>query len=67
MSRTLPGSWFGSVEHHLGNLAATLGRRDEMRERFAAAERTYRSLGAQPWLERLREDQAAPLVSGPRA
>ena len=52
-------SWFGATNHYLGLLAATLGRRDEADARFAAAERTYESLDAEPWLARLRHDRTA--------
>ncbi len=51
-------SWFGAVAHHLGNLAATLGRSDEAHARFDDAERAYRALDAKPWLARLRDDRA---------
>lgn len=54
-------SWFGAVAHHLANLAATLDRLDEAGARFFAAEQAYRSLGAKPWLARLRDDRAAAL------
>jgi hypothetical protein len=52
-------AWFGSTSHYLGLLAATLGRADEAEERFAAAERTYELLRAEPWLARLRRDRMA--------
>jgi hypothetical protein len=56
---TAGASWFGATSHYLGLLAATLRRADEADARFAAAERTYASLGAKPWLARLRSDWAA--------
>ncbi len=56
-------SWFGATTHYLGLLAATLGRPDEADARFAAAERTYASLGAEPWLARLHRDWAGALPS----
>jgi hypothetical protein len=62
---TTGASWFGATTHYLGLLAATLGRRDEADERFAAAERTYVSLGAEPWLARLRSDRDAALLARP--
>lgn len=49
--------WFGTVNHHLAVLAATLGRSDEADARFCAAEQTYVSLNATPWLRRLRMDR----------
>ena len=57
-------SWFGVTSHHLALLAATLGERDEARARFAAAERAYGRLGAEPWLARLRGDRQAAPASG---
>jgi len=56
-------SWFGATTHYLGLLAATLDRPDEADARFAAAERTYASLGAKPWLARLHSDWAATLLT----
>ena len=53
---TTGAGWFGATEHYLGLLAATLGRRDEAAAHFAAAARTYESLRAKPWLERLAKD-----------
>jgi hypothetical protein len=53
---TTGASWFGVTTHYLGLLTATLGRPDEADERFAAAERTYASLDAKPWLARLHSD-----------
>jgi hypothetical protein len=64
---TTAASWFGATTHYLGLLAATLGRFDEADARFAAAERTYASLDAQPWLARLRSDWDAALLTRPRA
>ena len=51
-------SWFGATSHYLGLLAATLERPDEADAWLAAAERTYASLGATPWLARLHGDRA---------
>ena len=56
-------SWFGATTHYLGMLAATRGRFDEADAHFAEAERTYLSLGAEPWLARLGQDRAAALRS----
>ena len=56
---TTVASWFGAVNHHLGMLAATIGRREEAEARFADAERSYESLGAEPWRARLRHDRTA--------
>jgi hypothetical protein len=52
-------AWFGPTTHYLGLLAATLDRFDEAEARFAAAERSYVSLDAKPWLARLHSDWAA--------
>jgi DNA-binding SARP family transcriptional activator len=60
---TTGASWFGAVNHHLGLLAATLGRPDEADARFADAAQTYESLDAQPWLVRLRHDRTATLLA----
>lgn len=49
-----PGIWFGSYEHHLGLLAATLGRLPEADAHFARASETHRRLGATSWLARTR-------------
>jgi predicted ATPase/DNA-binding SARP family transcriptional activator len=53
------GSWFGATTHYLALLAATLDRPDEADAHFAAAERTYTSLDAKPWLARLHHDRNA--------
>lgn len=63
---TTGASWFGATAHYLGLLAATLDRPDEADARFAAAERTYASLGADPWLARLRRDWAEARPSSRR-
>jgi hypothetical protein len=55
--------WFGATTHYLGLLAATLERPDEADAQFAAAERSYGSLGATPWLARLHSDWAAALLT----
>jgi hypothetical protein len=54
-------SWWGPTTHYLALLAATLDRLDEADAHFAAAERTYTSLGANPWLARLHSDRVAML------
>jgi DNA-binding SARP family transcriptional activator len=59
---TTGASWFGAVNHHLGVLAATLGRPNEANTRFEAARRTYERLDAEPWLVRLRHDWAGALL-----
>jgi hypothetical protein len=56
-------SWFGATTHYLGLLAATLNHPDEADAHFAAAQRTYLSLDAKPWLARLRNDRAATLLT----
>jgi hypothetical protein len=60
---TTGASWFGATTHYLGLLAAFLGRHDEAEARFAAAERTYASLDAKPWLKRLRSDRDTALAT----
>jgi hypothetical protein len=55
--------WLGATNHYLGILATTLERLDEADARFAAAERSYGSLGARPWLARLHSDWAAALLT----
>jgi DNA-binding SARP family transcriptional activator len=54
-------SWLGATTHYLALLAATLERPDEADAHFAAAERTYTSLDARPWLARLHSDRNATL------
>jgi len=56
---TTGASWFGVTTHYLGLLAATLGRLDDAHAHYASAERTYTSLGAEPWLARLRDDRGS--------
>jgi hypothetical protein len=51
--------WLGATAHYLGLLAASTQRVDEAAARFATAERAYTSLGAEPWLARLRGDRTA--------
>jgi len=58
---TTVASWWGPTTHYLALLAATLDRPDEADAHFAAAERTYTSLGAKPWLARLQSDRDAML------
>jgi len=55
-------SWSGATTHYLGLLAVTLDRLDEADSQFAAAERSYLALEAQPWLARVRSDWAAALL-----
>jgi DNA-binding SARP family transcriptional activator len=52
-------TWFGATTHYLALLATTLGRPDEAGAHFTAAERTYTSLDAKPWLARLHHDRNA--------
>jgi hypothetical protein len=61
---TTGASWFGATSHHLALLAATLGRPDEAHAQFAAAQRVYASLNAQPWLERLYSDRRTAVPAG---
>ncbi|HEV3363722.1 MAG TPA: tetratricopeptide repeat protein, partial [Acidimicrobiia bacterium] len=49
-----PGIWFGSYEHHLGLLSATLGRIPEAEAHFARAAAIHERLGATTWLARTR-------------
>jgi predicted ATPase/DNA-binding SARP family transcriptional activator len=60
---TTGAAWFGTTAHYLGLLAATLDRLAEAEADFASAARTYASLDAKPWLERLSKDRAAALGS----
>jgi hypothetical protein len=53
---TSVASWAGATTHYLALLAATLDRPDEADAHFAAAEHTYASLAAKPWLARLHSD-----------
>jgi tetratricopeptide (TPR) repeat protein len=63
-----PGLWFGSYAHHLGLLAATLGRPSEADAHFAAAATTHERLGAATWLARTRLEWARMLLTaGPAA
>jgi tetratricopeptide (TPR) repeat protein len=54
-----PGIWFGSYEHHLGLLSATLGRRSEAEAHFARAAETHQRFGATSWLERTQRESDA--------
>jgi hypothetical protein len=56
-------SWWGATSHYLALLAATLDRPAEADARFTAAERTYVSLDAKPWLVRLQSDRDAMLLT----
>jgi class 3 adenylate cyclase/tetratricopeptide (TPR) repeat protein len=56
-------SWFGSVAHHLGALAAVLGRFDDAGSRFAAAEATHERIGSPTWLARTRLEWARMLLT----
>ena len=51
-----PGIWFGSYEHHLGLLSATLGRIPEAESHFARATETHKRLGATTWLARTQAE-----------
>jgi tetratricopeptide (TPR) repeat protein len=52
----------GSISHHLGMLAATLGRADEALERFAVAEEANERLGAPLLAARTRIERARTLL-----
>ena len=58
-----PNAYFGPVDHHLGVLAATLGRRDEAAGHFEAATRMSRLTGGSPWLVRTRVAHAEFLIA----
>ena len=47
---------WGSIERHLGNLAAVLGRHDEASERLRRAAERHERMGAPIWLARTRLD-----------
>jgi class 3 adenylate cyclase/tetratricopeptide (TPR) repeat protein len=51
-----PGIWFGSYEHHLGLLSATLGQRSEAEAHFTRAAATHERLGATTWLARTLQE-----------
>lgn len=51
----------GAVDHHLGALAATLGRTDDAVEHFAQAAKLHERLGARPWLAQTHVEWAAAL------
>ncbi|MGH2627991.1 MAG: hypothetical protein ACRDHY_15230, partial [Anaerolineales bacterium] len=53
----------GSVAHHLGMLASTLGHYDEAEARFAAAAATHGRIGARSWLARTRLEWARMLLT----
>ena len=55
----------GSISHHVGMLAATLGRPDEALQRFAVAETANESLGAPLLAARTRIEWARCLLSQP--
>jgi hypothetical protein len=59
-------SWLGAATHYLGLLAATLDRHEEADAWFTAAERSYTSLDAKPWLARLQADRAAARLTRQR-
>jgi len=52
------GLAWGTVSHHLGALAALLGRFDEAEARFAAATDLHERIGAPCWLARTRLEWA---------
>jgi hypothetical protein len=43
-------AYLGAVDHHLGTLAAVLGRPDEAVERLSAALERHRTIEARPWV-----------------
>ena len=45
----------GSVSHHLGTLAAALGRREEAAAHLERSLAENERIGARPWIERTRE------------
>lgn len=51
----------GAVDHHLGVLAAALGRADAAIGHFERAAEMHERLGARPWLARTRAEWAAAL------
>src|SRR4029079_16647447 len=63
---TAAGAW-GSVNHYLGLLAATLGRLDEADSPFGAPAAVHERIGAPTWLARTRLEWARMLLarSGP--
>jgi tetratricopeptide (TPR) repeat protein len=59
--------WWGATTHYLGLLATTLDQYDDADARFDAAERSYITLDAKPWLARLHRDWAAALLTRGRS
>ncbi|HVF79419.1 MAG TPA: AAA family ATPase [Solirubrobacteraceae bacterium] len=56
-------SWFGATNHHLANLATTLGRYEEADAHFIDATHAYTTLGAEAWLIRARREWARMLIA----
>lgn len=55
---------WGSVQRHLGNLAAVMGRPAEAQERLRDAAARHEAMGAPLWLARTRLDLARLLAAG---
>lgn len=51
-------SYYGAVDHHLGDLARSLGRHDDARRHFAEAATLHDRLGATSWAELSRIEAA---------
>ena len=58
----LMGLVSGSVAHHLGILAATLGRFEEAESHFASASASHARIGAPTWLARTQLEWARMLI-----
>ena len=57
---------WGSIERHLGNLAAVFGRAEEAEQRLRRAAELHERMGAPIWLARTRLDLARVLRPGRR-
>jgi tetratricopeptide (TPR) repeat protein len=57
-------AFFGSVEHRLGMLSATLNRHEEAAGHFQRALAGHEKIGAQPWMARTQYQYAMMLLTG---
>lgn len=58
-----PGTCLGSVAHHVGTLAAALGRPNDADDAFAQAAATHEGLNAPIWTARTRLEWARAIVA----
>lgn len=60
-------SYWGTVDHHLGRLAAGLGRHEQARDHFSSAAAAYERLGAPAWAVLCRDElRGLPAPDGGR-